>query len=122
MTHRAPNGDDGLQHGETVRIECALVGDRNEVPIRSGAIERELGEALRPDAARVDLSNPEVTLFVEVDPDRAYYFVANERGAGGLPLGTEGRAVSLLSGGFDSPVASWRLLRRGNYGNQSTSR
>ncbi len=94
-------------------IRARRVGDRNEVPIRSGDIERQLGEALRPIASRVDLSNPEATIFVEVDPDQAYFFIASERGAGGLPLGTEGRAVSLLSGGFDSPVASWRLLRRG---------
>jgi len=94
-------------------IRARRVGDRNQVPLRSPDIERDLGEALRPIAARVDLSNPEATIFVEVDAEHAYYFVATERAAGGLPLGTEGRAVSLLSGGFDSPVASWRLLRRG---------
>jgi len=115
--------EDVVQAGETfgaphVRdrrfaIRARRVGDRNEVPIRSGDVERELGDRLRPIASRVDLSNPEATVFVEVDPDQAYFFIANERGSGGLPLGTEGRAVSLLSGGFDSPVASWRLLRRG---------
>lgn len=94
-------------------IRARRVGEKSEIPISSSAIERDLGAALLPLASRVDLSNPETTVFVEVDPDRAYYFIANERGAGGLPLGTEGRAVSLLSGGFDSPVASWRLLRRG---------
>ncbi len=94
-------------------IRARRVGDRNEVPLRSPDIERDLGERLRPIASRVDLSNPEATIFVEVDADYAYYFVATERASGGLPLGTEGRAVSLLSGGFDSPVASWRMLRRG---------
>jgi len=99
--------------GRRFAIRARRVGDRHQVPLRSPAIERELGEALRPIAAKVDLSNPEATIFVEVDASHAYYFVATERAAGGLPLGTEGRAVSLLSGGFDSPVASWRLLRRG---------
>jgi len=94
-------------------IRARRVGDRNEVPLRSPDIERELGEALRPFASRVDLSNPEATVFVEVDAHHAYFFSASKRAAGGLPLGTEGRAVSLLSGGFDSPVASWRMLRRG---------
>jgi thiamine biosynthesis protein ThiI len=95
-------------------IRARRVGDcKKEVPFRSGDIERQLGDALRPFASRVDLSNPEATVFVEVDTHQAYYFMASERGCGGLPLGTEGRAVSLLSGGFDSPVASWRLLRRG---------
>jgi len=94
-------------------IRARRVGDRREVPIRSGDIERELGEVLRPFASRVDLSNPEATVFVEVGPTRAYFFMANEKGVGGLPLGTQGNAVSLLSGGFDSPVASYRMLRRG---------
>jgi len=105
----------GAEHVRDRRfaVRARRVGDRNEVPIRSGDVERDLGTALLPGAARVDLSDPETTIFVEVDADQAYYFIANEGGAGGLPLGTEGRAVSLLSGGFDSPVASWRLLRRG---------
>jgi thiamine biosynthesis protein ThiI len=94
-------------------IRARRVGDRNEVPLRSGDIERELGEALRPIASRVDLSNPEATVFVEVGPARAYFFVTSEKGVGGLPLGSQGSAVSLLSGGFDSPVASYRMLRRG---------
>ena len=109
----------GLRFGEPhVRdrrfaIRARRVGDRRGIPVRSGEIERELGEALRPLASRVDLSNPEATVFVEVTPERAYFFVTSEQGAGGLPLGSQGRAVSLLSGGFDSPVASWRMLRRG---------
>lgn len=111
--------DEGERFGrEPVRdrrfaVRARRVGDRSEVPIRSGDVERALGDRLRAVAARVDLSNPEATVHVELDPHHAYYFVASERGAGGLPLGTGGRAVSLLSGGFDSPVASWRLLRRG---------
>lgn len=107
--------DFGAPHvrGRRFAIRARRVGDRGEVPIRSGEIEKELGTALLPLATRVDLSNPETTVHVEVDPDRAYYFVASAAGAGGLPLGTGGRAVSLLSGGFDSPVASWRMLRRG---------
>lgn len=110
---------DGERFGrEAVRdkrfaVRARRVGDRGEVPIRSGEVERELGAALDRVAERVDLSNPEATVHVEIDRDRAYYFVASTRGAGGLPLGTEGGAVSLISGGFDSPVASWRLLRRG---------
>jgi thiamine biosynthesis protein ThiI len=110
---------DGEHFGrETVRgrrfaVRARRVGDRADVPIRSGDVERELGTALGRVADRVDLENPEATVHVELDAEHAYYFVSKVRGEGGLPLGTEGRAVSLLSGGFDSPVASWRLLRRG---------
>ena len=94
-------------------VRARRVGDRGEISIRPSQVERELGRALGPGAGRVDLSNPEVTVFVELDGAHAYFFVANAKGPGGLPLGTAGRAVSLLSGGFDSPVASWRLMRRG---------
>jgi len=94
-------------------VRARRVGEKSAVPLRSVEIERALGEALRPLASRVDLSSPEVTISVELDGERAYYFVASEKGAAGLPLGSGGRGVSLLSGGFDSPVASWRLLRRG---------
>jgi thiamine biosynthesis protein ThiI len=99
--------------GKRFAIRARRMGERHEVKLRSADIQERLGSALRPGAAGVDLSHPDVTLHVEVDPALAYYFVAKEPGAGGLPLGTQGRAVSLLSGGFDSPVASWRMLRRG---------
>jgi thiamine biosynthesis protein ThiI len=75
-------------------------------------VSRELGAALAEEA-RVDLSHPEVEVFVEVRDDRALFFGTREGGAGGLPLGVEGRAVCLLSGGFDSAVAAWMMLRRG---------
>ena len=48
-----------------------------------------------------------------IEGDKAYLFGERIPAHAGLPLGVEGRAVALLSGGFDSPVASWRLLRRG---------
>lgn len=125
LTHAAPwqTLDDvvreGLAFGEPhVRgrrfaIRARRMGERREVKLRSADVQVRLGSALLPAAAGVDLSHPDVTLHVEVERKLAYYFVAKQRGAGGLPLGTQGRAVSLLSGGFDSPVASWRLLRRG---------
>lgn len=75
-------------------------------------VMQELGAALNPDAT-VDLSNPQVEVCVEIRDEEAYLFAGRSIGAGGLPLGVESRAVSLLSGGFDSAVASWRLLRRG---------
>ena len=79
---------------------------------KSPDVSRELGAALAQDA-RVDLSHPEVEVFVEVRDDRALFFGTRESAAGGLPLGVEGRAVCLLSGGFDSAVAAWMMLRRG---------
>ena len=50
---------------------------------------------------------------VEMLPDHAFYYFGKQRGAGGLPIGTGGRVACLLSGGIDSPVAAWRMMRRG---------
>jgi len=81
-------------------------------PFSSQDVMRQLGAALGEDA-RVDLSHPDVEVFVEVRDERAVFYGSKQQGAGGLPLGVEGRAVCLLSGGFDSAVAAWMMLRRG---------
>ncbi len=62
---------------------------------------------------KVDLSNPDVELFVEVRQDTAYVFTEYIKGVGGLPLGTQGKMVALISGGIDSPVAAWLMMKRG---------
>ena len=62
---------------------------------------------------QVDVHNPELTVYLEVRDTAAYVHANPEPGAGGLPVGTTGRAVSLLSGGIDSPVASWMVAKRG---------
>lgn len=61
----------------------------------------------------VDVHCPELTVHVEVRDYAAYVHAGPEPGAGGLPVGINGRAVSLLSGGIDSPVASWMIAKRG---------
>ena len=99
--------------GKRFAVRARRVGDRNHTPVRSQEVARQLGAALNRSAAGVDLENPEVTVHVEIMPDEAYFFPETIRGHGGLPLGTEGRAVSLVSGGFDSAVSSWQLLKRG---------
>ena len=71
----------------------------------------ELAEAF-PDVA-VDVHNPDLTVYVEIREKYAYVHTPAVPGAGGLPIGMGGRAVSLLSGGLDSPVSSWMMARRG---------
>jgi thiamine biosynthesis protein ThiI len=72
-----------------------------------------LGAALLPHAARVDLRHPDVEVIVELHDGHAEAVLESSPGTGGLPLGTGGHAVALFSGGFDSPVAAWRVMRRG---------
>ena len=100
--------------GERVRGRRYAVRSRRSGrhPFDSNDIMRELGAALHANAS-VDLSNPEVEVFVEVRDELAVFFSERTRGAGGLPLGAEGRAVCLISCGFDSAVAAWMMLRRG---------
>jgi tRNA uracil 4-sulfurtransferase len=83
-------------------------------PLTSPQIEFEVGGRIKDATGwRVDLANPELTVHVDLLPDHAFYFFGKEPGAGGLPTGTGGRVACLLSGGIDSPVAAYRLMRRG---------
>lgn len=71
----------------------------------------ELAEAF-PDVT-VDVHHPDLTVYVEIREKYAYVHAPSVPGAGGLPVGMGGHAVSLLSGGIDSPVSSWMMARRG---------
>jgi thiamine biosynthesis protein ThiI len=94
-------------------VRVRRVGERSRIPIESAEIERLLGARLLPLARGVNLRHPEVTVHIEVMPEQAYFFHDSRRARGGLPLGVEGNAVALVSGGFDSAVAAWQLLKRG---------
>jgi thiamine biosynthesis protein ThiI len=85
-----------------------------QFPLASPDAERAIGSRVQDETGwRVDLSDPAFTVWVEIVPQRAYYYFDKEAGAGGLPVGTGGRVLVLLSGGIDSPVAAWRMIRRG---------
>ncbi|HSH45460.1 MAG TPA: tRNA uracil 4-sulfurtransferase ThiI [Longimicrobiales bacterium] len=96
--------------GKTFAVRARRAGQHG---FSSQDVQVQLGARLLPHSAGVDLDHPQVTVRVEVRDDRAYLFGARVRGAGGLPLGAEGRAISLLSGGFDSAVSSHLMLKRG---------
>ena len=83
-------------------------------PFTSPQIEREVGGLIKEARGwRVDLDEPAFTIHIEMLSDGAFYFFGKEPGAGGLPTGTGGRVACLLSGGIDSPVAAYRMMRRG---------
>ena len=82
--------------------------------LTSPEIEREIGGRIK--AARgwtVDLRSPDLDVRIEVLPEVVFYSLARQRGPGGLPTGTSGRVLCLLSGGIDSPVAACRMMKRG---------
>jgi thiamine biosynthesis protein ThiI len=88
-------------------------GDKR-FPLSSPEIERLVGERIVERRGwRVDLGTPASTIFVEVSTRTVFCTGAREAGPGGLPVGTSGNIVCLLSGGIDSPVAAWRMMSRG---------
>ena len=83
-------------------------------PLTSHDLNVRLGDALREaTGARVDLSRPDADFRVEVGREDAFVYTDEFPGAGGLPVGAGGRVAALMSGGIDSPVAAWRMMRRG---------
>jgi len=83
-------------------------------PLNSGQIDREVGAAVHAaTGVRVDLEEPDLTLWIEVLHDRILYSFDKHPGPGGFPVGSSGRVLALLSGGIDSPVAAWRMMKRG---------
>ncbi|HXG87219.1 MAG TPA: tRNA uracil 4-sulfurtransferase ThiI [Vicinamibacterales bacterium] len=106
-----------IEHLPTAHVDSFRVTVRRAdktFPIPSPVIERKIGS--RVQAVRgwhVNLSNPALVIGVELVPDEAFFYYHRLPGQGGLPMGTSGRVAVLLSGGIDSPVAAWRMMRRG---------
>lgn len=94
---------------------CVRVKRSGRHEFGSADLERYLGGELLKAApsARVDLTQPEVTVALEVKQNRLLLITRRRPGLGGYPLGTQGSALALISGGFDSPVAAYRMIRRG---------
>jgi thiamine biosynthesis protein ThiI len=83
-------------------------------PLTSVELNRELGAfVVERTGARVDLRAPELEIHVEVLPAETFVYADRIAGPGGLPVGTAGTVAALLSGGIDSPVAAWRMMKRG---------
>ena len=97
---------------ETFRVSAKRADKR--ITKTSMDVEREIGAAVvAVTRKKVNLSHPDLTILVELVPPEAYYSCHRESGPGGLPTGTGGKVVSLISGGIDSPVATYRMLQRG---------
>ena len=103
-----------LREGETFAIRVRRV---KKYPITSKELEKILGadvlNALKYLKLKVNLTAPSKTIYVEVRSRKAYIYHEIVKGVGGLPYGVEGKAVALISGGIDSPVAAWLIMKRG---------
>jgi thiamine biosynthesis protein ThiI len=83
-------------------------------PIGSQELASRLGaEIVKATGMGVDLSEPEVSVHVDLVKGKALVYTNKSKGPGGLPLGTAGRTMHLFSGGIDSPVAAWLMMKRG---------
>ncbi|KGQ21632.2 tRNA uracil 4-sulfurtransferase ThiI [Thermus filiformis] len=99
--------------GRTFRVQARRAEKR--FPLTSEELNRRLGALVleRFPGLKVDLEAPDFTLFLEVRLEGAYLYTQKLPGPGGLPVGVTGRALALLSGGIDSPVAAWMGMKRG---------
>jgi tRNA uracil 4-sulfurtransferase len=104
--------DLGPENPATFRVSARRADKR--FPLTSPQIEREVGGRIKEARGwTVNLDRPALTIHVEALSHDAFYSFGKEPGAGGLPVGASGRVACLLSGGIDSPVAAWRMMRRG---------
>jgi tRNA uracil 4-sulfurtransferase len=102
-------------HGQNARsFRIRTKRSDKRFALSSLEIDQQAGAAVKEATGlEVDLENPDLTISIEVMPAVAYISAQKYPGAGGLPVGMGGRGVALLSGGIDSPVAAWRMMRRG---------
>jgi tRNA uracil 4-sulfurtransferase len=82
-------------------------------PMTSQEVGKVVGGLLVEKGCTVDLDNPEKILYVDILSDMALVYTSRVKGPAGLPVGSSGKVLSLLSGGIDSPVASWLMMKRG---------
>ena len=97
----------------TFKVEAKRSDKR--FPLKSPEIAAEVGGVLLEACPRmrVDVREPDITVKVEVREEHAYVHAAPQKGAGGMPVGSNGRGLLLLSGGIDSPVAAYMMAKRG---------
>jgi thiamine biosynthesis protein ThiI len=108
---------DYLEGKKTFKVESKR-SDKS-FPLKSPEISAEIGGVILEETAKrgqrikVDVNNPDVVVRVEIRESHAFVSAGQQRGAGGMPAGSSGRGMVLLSGGIDSPVSAYMMARRG---------
>lgn len=123
----APEPDLGFVHDEVLGMARHYQEEADEafrirvkradkrLPLSSSSLERELGARVLAETPwqHVSLNHPRRVFYVSFYPEGTYIFAEQHKGVGGLPVGSGGRVMTLLSGGLDSPVAAWMMAKRG---------
>ena len=100
------------EEGKTFKVHSKRAN--KNYPIISDQINREIAKViLQNTELKVDVHNPDILVSIEIRDDGAYVFTHTYKGAGGYPLGVGGKIMHMLSGGIDSPVAAFLLMKRG---------
>lgn len=100
------------EEGKTFKVHAKRANKK--YPIISDQINREIAKViLQNTSLKVDVHNPDILVSIEVRDEGAYVFTHTYKGAGGYPLGVGGKIMHMLSGGIDSPVAAYLLMKRG---------
>ena len=101
-----------LRTFDTFRISAKRADKR--LPLTSMDVEKAVGQSLRDATGKaVKLTAPDLTVYIELLAKDAYYYLEKIQGPGGMPVGVSGRVACLISGGIDSPVAAYRMMKRG---------
>ena len=100
---------------ENLKFRVSVKRANKRFPIRSMDMQLIVAKRILDEVPNLDadLRNFDLELNIDIRFEHAYIYLVKRKGLGGLPLGTGGRAVALLSGGIDSPVAMWSIMRRG---------
>ena len=101
-----------LENGNTFKINCKR-SDKKFPFISDQIIRFVAGNILKNTNLKVDVHNPDILLSIEIRDEGAYIFSSTIQGAGGYPLGVGGKTMHMLSGGIDSPVAAFLMMKRG---------
>ena len=97
---------------QTLKVETRRAN--KHFPLTSPKISAEVGaHLLKHTGARADMHHPDLLCWIEIVEKSAYIYTDKIRGVGGLPVGVSGKVLVMLSGGIDSPVAAWRMMKRG---------
>ncbi|MBR9683913.1 tRNA 4-thiouridine(8) synthase ThiI [Candidatus Woesearchaeota archaeon] len=103
-----------LREQEFTSFKAETKRSNKDFPLTSPEVNGEVGGAVIEELGKkVDVKNPEMRVFIEIGEKEAFVYSYKYSGVGGLPVGTAGKVISSLSGGIDSPVASFLLMKRG---------